>query len=60
LINFTQSFVRFLIRFVIFTLPALILIAIPLTLVFLAGRAVYRRFRKPSVTVEEKEEVVKK
>jgi len=54
LINFTQRFSEFLIRFVIFTLPALILIAIPLTLVFLAGRAVYRRFRKPSV-VEEKE-----
>jgi hypothetical protein len=60
LINFMQRFSEFLIRFVIFTLPALILIAIPLTLVFLAGRAVYRRFRKPSVVVEEKEEVVKK
>jgi hypothetical protein len=55
LINFVQRFTEFLIRFVIFTLPALILIAIPLTLVFLAGRAVYRRFRKPSVPVEEKE-----
>jgi hypothetical protein len=55
LINFVQRFTEFLIRFVIFTLPALILIAIPLTLVFLAGRAVYRRFRKPSVIVEDKE-----
>lgn len=60
LIRFVQRFSEFLIRFVIFTLPALILIAIPLTLVYLIGRAVYRRFRKPSVTVEEKEEVVKK
>ncbi len=60
LIRFVQRFSEFLIRFVIFTLPALILIAIPLTLVFLVGRAVYRRFRKPSVSVEEKEEVVKK
>jgi hypothetical protein len=55
LINFMQRFSEFLIRFVIFTLPALILIAIPLLLVFLAGRAMYRRFRKPSVVVEEKE-----
>lgn len=55
LINFTQRFSEFLIRFVIFTVPALVLIAIPLALVFLAGRAVYRRFRKPSVVVEEKE-----
>ena len=60
LIRFVQRFSEFLIRFVIFTLPALILIAIPLTVVFLVGRAVYRRFRKPSVSVEEKEEVVKK
>lgn len=55
LINFTQRFTEFLIRFVIFTLPALILIAIPLALVFFAGRAVYRRFRKPTVVVEDKE-----
>jgi hypothetical protein len=55
LINFVQGFTEFLIRFVIFTLPALILIAVPLILVFLVGRAIYRRFRKPSVVLEEKE-----
>ncbi len=60
LIRFVQRFSEFLIRFVIFTLPALILIAIPLTLVYLIGRGVYRRFRKPNVVVEEKEDVVKK
>lgn len=54
LIRFLQGFAEFLIRFVIYTLPALILIAIPLFLVYLAGRAVYRRFRKP-VVVEEKD-----
>ena len=43
LIRFTQGFTRFLIRFVILTLPALILIAIPLYLIFIGGRAVYRR-----------------
>jgi hypothetical protein len=55
LINFVQRFSEFLIRFAIFTLPALVLIAIPLALVFFAGRAVYRRFRRPSVVVEDKE-----
>jgi hypothetical protein len=60
LIRFVQNFAEFLIRFGIFTLPALILIAIPLLLVFLAGRAIFRRFRKPSVVVEEKEVESKK
>lgn len=46
LIVFFQNFIEFLIRFVLYTLPALVLIAIPLFLVYLAGRAVYRRFRK--------------
>lgn len=56
LINFTQGFTRFLIRFALFTLPALILIAIPLYLVFLGGRAVYRRFGKTKAKAEVKEE----
>ena len=57
LIYFFQNFVEFLIRFVIFTLPALIMIAIPLVLVFLAGRAIYRRFfRRNKVVVSEEEE----
>ena len=61
LIYFFQNFVEFLIRFVLYNLPALILIAIPLFLVFLAGRAIFRRFRKSKVVVEEKkEEEVKK
>ncbi len=59
LIRFVQNFSEFLIRFVIFTLPALILIAIPLLLVFLGGRAIFRRFRKANVSVEEKEELKK-
>lgn len=49
LIFFFQNFIEFLIRFVLYTLPALILIAIPLYLVYLVGRAVYRRVRKPKV-----------
>jgi uncharacterized lipoprotein YehR (DUF1307 family) len=55
LINFTQGFTRFLIRFVLYTLPALILIAIPLYLIFIGGRALFRRFRKPKAVVEVKE-----
>ena len=62
LIYFFQNFVEFLIRFVLYNLPALILIGIPLFLVFLAGRAIFRRFKKTKVVVEEPEEkeVVKK
>jgi hypothetical protein len=56
LINFTQGFTRFLIRFVLFTLPALILIAIPLYLIFLGGRALYRRFGKSKAAAENVEE----
>ena len=62
LIYFFQNFVEFLIRFVLYNLPALILIGIPLFLIFLAGRAIFRRFKKTKVVVEEPEEkeVVKK
>ena len=56
LIRFAQNFVDFLIYFVLSILPSLILIAIPLYLAFLAGRALYRRFRKPSLVMEEKVE----
>ena len=56
LVYFFQNFVEFLIRFVIFTLPALIMIAIPLFLVYLGGRAIYRRFRKSTANTEVKEE----
>jgi hypothetical protein len=61
LIFFFQNFVDFLIRFVLLTLPSLILIAIPLFLVYLVGRAIYRRVRRSRVSVEEvKSEELKK
>ncbi|HXD09491.1 MAG TPA: DUF4349 domain-containing protein, partial [Anaerolineales bacterium] len=62
LIYFFQNFVEFLIRFVLYILPALILMAIPLYLVYIGGRALFRRFRKPKAVAEEqaKEEAVKK
>ena|SRR5215211_5083160 len=52
LIIFAQNFAELLIRFVLLALPALILIAIPLFLAYLVGRAAYRRFRTPKVDVE--------
>ena len=55
LIRFVQNFVDFLIRFAIYVLPALILIVLPLLVLFLIGRAVYRRSRRAKVIVEEKD-----
>jgi hypothetical protein len=61
LIFFVQSFADFLIRFVLLTLPALVMIAIPLFIVYLIGRAAYRRVRRSRVVVEEvRSEDVKK
>lgn len=59
LIFFVQNFAEFLIRFVLLTLPSLILIAIPLFLVYLAGRAVYRRVRRSRVEDIKNEELKK-
>ena len=61
LIFFVQNFIELLIRFALLTLPALILIAIPLLLVYFIGRAVYRRTRRSRVEMEDvKSEDVKK
>jgi hypothetical protein len=61
LIFFFQNFVDFLIRFVLLTLPAMLLIAIPLYLIYLVGRALYRRVRRSKVNVDEaRSEEVKK
>ncbi len=53
LIFFSQNFVDFLIRLVLLVLPSLILIAIPLYLIYLGGRAAYRRFSRSKVKLEE-------
>jgi hypothetical protein len=61
LIVFFQNFVDFLIYFFLSILPALILIAIPLYLVYLIGRAAYRRIRRSrSEAVDVNSEDVKK
>jgi hypothetical protein len=55
LIYFWQDFVDFLIYFTLNTLPRLITIGIPLYLVFLGGRALFRKMRG-NKKVEEKTE----
>ena len=61
LILFFQNFVDFLIYFVLSILPALILVAIPLYVVYLIGRAVYRRInRSRSEAVDVKSEEVER
>ena len=53
LTQFLRGFVDFMIRFVIYLLPALILISIPFVLVFLGLRAIVRRLRRPRSTATE-------
>ncbi|MBI3738648.1 MAG: DUF4349 domain-containing protein [Chloroflexi bacterium] len=55
LIDFWKGFVEWMINFFLFTLPALITIAIPLFLVYLLGRWLVRKFWKPkaAAVVEE-------
>ncbi len=52
LINFLKGFAGFLIRFVIFTLPAWIIIGIPLYLAFIGLRALFRKMRGNKVKKE--------
>jgi len=47
LIDFLRDFADFMIRFFVLNLPRLVLIGVPLYLVFLGVREVYRRTRKP-------------
>ena len=60
LIFFFQDFVNFLIRFVIYTLPVWIMVGIPLYLIFIGVRALFRKLRgnkkKVDAKVEEGEE----
>ena len=62
LIDFFQDFVDFLIRFAIYTLPVWIIIAIPLYLVYIGGRALFRKLRgnKPKAASEKPVEEIKK
>ncbi|HEX2698175.1 MAG TPA: DUF4349 domain-containing protein [Anaerolineales bacterium] len=55
LVDFWKGFAEWIINFFLFTLPALITIAIPLFLVYLLGRWLVRKFWKPKAApiVEE-------
>lgn len=59
LINFWKGFAEWMINFFLFTLPALITIGIPLFLVYLLGRWIYRKVRKPTTEVAPKEKTKK-
>lgn len=60
LLDFWKGFVDFMIRFVIYTLPVLVTVGIPLYLVFLGARWFFRKMRgnkkkaEPQVKEEEK------
>lgn len=58
LINFWQNFVEFMIRFILYTLPVLVTIAIPFYVFFVGVRWVFRKLRgnKKKVEPEQKEE----
>jgi hypothetical protein len=57
LIDFTKGFVNFFIRFVIYTLPVLIMIGIPLYLVFIGLRAFFRKMRGNKPKKEQPQEM---
>lgn len=60
LLDFWKNFVDFLIRFVIYTLPVLVTIGIPLYLVFLGARWFFRKLRGNKKKVEPQVEEEKK
>ncbi len=57
LVDFMKGFTEFMIRFVIFNLPVLIVIAIPFYLVFLGVRAIFRKMRGRKAKKAEAQEV---
>jgi hypothetical protein len=57
LIDFLKGFVEFLIRFVIYILPVWIIIGIPVYLVFLGIRALFRKMRGNKVKKEQPQEM---
>jgi hypothetical protein len=59
LIDFMKGFVNFLIRFVIYILPTWIMIGIPLYLVFIGLRALFRKMRGNKPKKEQPQEVEK-
>ena len=56
LINFLKNFTEFAIRFVIYILPSWLIVGIPLYLIFLGGRAIFRKMRSKKVEQEKPQE----
>ena len=56
LINFLQNFTEFAIRFVIYILPSWLVVGIPLYLIFIGARALFRKMRGNKVKKEEVQE----
>jgi hypothetical protein len=57
LINFLKDFTEFIIRFVIYTLPVWIIVGIPLYLVFLGARKLFRKLRGNKTKKEQPQEI---
>jgi len=56
LINFLQNFTEFTIRFVIYILPSWLIVLIPLYLIFIGARALFRKVRGNKMKKEEIQE----
>ncbi len=56
LINFLQNFTEFAIRFVIYILPSWLVVLIPLYLIFIGTRAIFRKVRGEKAKKEEIQE----
>lgn len=56
LINFLKDFTEFIIRFVIYTLPVWIIVGIPLYLIFLGARKLFRKLRGNKARNEQPQE----
>ncbi len=56
LINFLKDFTEFIIRFVIYTLPVWIIVGIPLYLIFLGARKLFRKLRGSKAKKEQPQE----
>jgi len=56
LIDFLKGFTEFVIRFVIYILPSWIIVGIPLYLIFIGGRALFRKMRSNKEKKEQPQE----
>ncbi len=56
LINFLKGFTEFAIRFVIYILPSWLIVLIPLYLIFIGARALFRKMRGKRVKQEQPQE----